>query len=156
MNVLSATSSAAHTFESSRWQFAVFRERVRPSCVVRRACGAGTEGEKGGCFTLRMQISDSALISERVLGNLWIDGRGGEGGEASVGLAALKAERMVVVVLLHGPWACRLDGRLISAQIRRVKRFCLLCGFGLIISKLDPTRRPSLTVRTSMAANAPV
>ena len=71
----------------------------------------------------------------------------------------MSAERMVVV-LLYGPWARQVrkegsrqdDGRLISTQIRRVKRFCLLCVFGLIISKLDPTRSLTVTVRTRMAA----
>ena len=51
--------------------------------------------------------------------------------------------------------AGRMAGRLISTQIRRVKRFCLLCVFGLIISKLDPTRRRqglTVTVRTSRAS----
>ena len=110
--------------------------------------------------------TDMALISESELGNFNLGREGSR--EASVGSAATMSAERMVVVLLYGPWARQVrkegsrqdDGRLISTQIRRVKRFCLLCLSGLIISKLDPTRQRSLTVIVGTsggrAANAPV
>ena len=146
----------------SRWQFVVFRESVAVVVQSRKAKMAVAVVSLSVCKF----PTDMALISESELGNFNLGREGSR--EASVGSAATMSAERMVVVLLYGPWARQVrkegsrqdDGRLISTQIRRVKRFCLLCLSGLIISKLDPSRRRSLTVIVGTsggrAANAPV
>ena len=154
-----SSAAAADTFarsRQSRCQFVVFRESVAVVVQSRKAKMAVAVVSPSVCKF----PTDLALISESELGNFNLGRR-----EASVGSAAtMSAAERMVVVLLYGPWARQVgrqdDGRLISTQIRRVKRFCLLCLSGLIISKLDPSRRRSLTVIVGTsggrAANAPV
>ena len=82
MNVLNAVAAvaavaAADTFARVVSHDGNLRFFARAFCRRCRACRA--EGEKGGCFTLRMQMSDSALISDRELGNFNSGGRGREG-----------------------------------------------------------------------------
>lgn len=133
------------SFESSvTMAICGFRESVLVRGVVR---AEQTEGEKGGCFTLRMQISDSALISDCKLCNLCTS----RGGICWIG-GDERGKNGCCSIIRSVGMAGRQDGSLISTQIRRVKRFCLLCVFGLIISKLDPTRSLTVTVRTRMAA----